>query len=247
MPDITVVFNPPDKGDGRAQFEADCMDMGDKLNPFIAQANALAAGVNADRLAAASSVTQANTAKNDAIAARDAAIAASTMVASDYDPGGVAYAVNDLVWDDPGTLFRCILGYTSDATRPKNNPTNWARVNLTPADLAALTSAIDARLDVPPVIKSSPHTLVLTDRGKSIDTTAGVTIPDNATVAFPEGAVVMVNNMSAANITISAAAGVTLRLAGTAATGTRTLAQYGSAHLRKAGVNEWRVGGSGLS
>lgn len=32
MPDITVVFNPPNKADGRAQFEADCMDMGDKLN-----------------------------------------------------------------------------------------------------------------------------------------------------------------------------------------------------------------------
>ena len=80
MPDITVVFNPPNKADGRAQFEADCMDMGDKLNPFITQANALAAGVNADRLAAAASVSAANTAKNDAIAARDAAIAASTMV-----------------------------------------------------------------------------------------------------------------------------------------------------------------------
>ena len=213
MPDITVVFNPPNKADGRAKFEADCMDMGDKLNPFISQANALAAGVNADRLAAATSVTQANTAKNDAIAARDSAIAASTMVATSYNPAGVSDAVNDLAWDDPGTLYRCIVAYTSDATRPKNNPTNWARVNLTPADLTAITSAVDARLDVPPVSKSAPYTLVITDRGKSIDTTAAVTIPDNATVAFPVGAVVMVNNMSAANITISAAAGVTLRLA----------------------------------
>lgn len=254
MPNITVVFNPPNKADGRAKFEADCMDMGDKLNPFITQTNALAAGVNADRQAAATSVTQANAAKNDAIAARDAAIAASTMVASDYNPSGVTYSVNNLVWDDPGTLFRCILGYTSNATRPKDDPTHWVRVNLTPADLTAITSAvaantsaIDARLDVPSVSKSAAHTLELTDRGKSIDTTAGVTIPDNATVAFPVGAVVMVNNMSAANITISAAAGVTLRLAGTAATGTRTLAQYGSAHLRKVGVNEWRAGGSGLS
>lgn len=254
MPNITVVFNPPNKADGRAQFEADCMDMGDKLNPFISQANALAAGVNADMLAAATSAADANTAKNDAIAARDAAIAASTMVATSYNPAGVSYAVNDLVWDDPGTLYRCIVAYTSDATRPKNNPTNWVRVNLTPDDLTALTnavaanaSAVDARLDVPPVSKSAAYTLELTDRGKSIDTTAAVTVPDNATVAFPVGAVVMVNNMSSASISISAAAGVTLRLAGTAATGARTLAQYGSAHLRKVGVNEWRAGGSGLS
>ena len=247
MPDITVVFDPPLGSDEPGVFDAKAQALGLNLNPFATQANALAAGVNADRLAAATSAADANTAKNDAIAARDAAIAASTMVATSYNPAGVAYAVNDLAWDDPGTLFRCIVAYTSNATRPKDNPTNWARVNLTPDDLAAITSAVDALRDVPAVSQSAAYTLAITDRGKSIDTTAAVTVPDNVTVAFPVGAVVMVNNMGSANISISAAAGVTLRLAGTAATGTRTLAQYGSAHLRKVGVNEWRASGGGLA
>lgn len=248
MPDlITVVFNPPNKADGRAQFEADCMDMGDKLNPFITQVNSAVTHINGQATAAGDAANDAQTAQGLAEAARDAALAASTAVAADYDPGGVAYTVNDLVWDAPGELYRCILGYTSNATRPKDNPTNWVRVNLTPDDLAAITSAVDALRDVPAVSQSAAYTLAITDRGKSIDTTAAVTIPENGTVAFPVGAVIMVNNMSAANITISAAAGVTLRLAGTAATGTRTLAQYGSAHLRKVAANEWRAGGSGLS
>ena len=136
MPDITVVFNPPNKADGRAQFEADCMDMGDKLNPFISQANALAAGVNADRLAAASSVTQANIAKNEAEAARDAALGAASTSAPEYS-SGVAYAINDRVWS-LGVLYRCTTAYTSGATLPKDDPTHWTPLLKSIADGAHL-------------------------------------------------------------------------------------------------------------
>lgn len=255
MPNITVVFNPPNKADGRAKFEADCMDMGDKLNPFISQANALAAGVNADRLAAAASVADANTAKNDAIAARDAAIAASTMVASDYNPGGVSYVVNDLVWDGPGTLFRCILGYTSNATRPKDDPTHWARVNLTPADLTAITSAVAANTSAIDALRglttkniATNYTLAADDRGKLLLGHQAVTVtipPDSPTL--PVGSVVMFSHLVGGVLTIAPSAGITLALSGTSKTGSLSVATNGQCSIVHSWDNRWVASGAGVS
>jgi hypothetical protein len=87
----------------------------------------------------------------------------------------------------------------------------------------------------------------LSDRGKSIDTTAGVTVPANGTVAFAVGATITITNTSGSNITITAAGGVTLRLAGTATTGNRTLAQYGVAVIRKIATDTWIASGAGLT
>lgn len=255
MPDITVVFNPPNKADGRAQFEADCMDMGDKLNPFITQANALAAGINADRLAAATSATQANTAKNDAIAARDSAIAASTMVATSYNPAGVAYAVNDLVWDDPGTLFRCIVAYTSNATRPKNNATNWVRVNLTPDDLTALTNAVAANTSAVDALRGlttknldTNYTLGSDDRGKLLlgHQPVTVTIPPDSS-ALPIGSVVMFAHLVGGVLTIAPSAGITLALSGTSKTGSLSVASNGQCSIVHAWTDRWVASGAGVS
>jgi len=105
----------------------------------------------------------------------------------------------------------------------------------------------DWAVDIHGNVKSAAYTLALTDRGKSIDTTAGVTVPANATVALPTGATVMVTNTGFAAITITAAAGVTLRLAGTTTTGNRTLAGYGVATLRKVATDTWIAAGAGLS
>ena len=247
MPNITVVFNPPDKGDGRAQFEADCMDMGDKLNPFITQANALANGVNADMLAAAASVTQANTAKNDAVAARDAAQAAATATAAQWQPS-TAYAKDDLAWGDgsTGDLYRCIEAYAGGATPPASDPVHWARLFVSPGAFAALQADVDALRDLKPVPKTAAYTLALSDRGKGIDTTANVTVPANADVALPVGATCVVTNVGGSAITIVGAAGVTLRLAGTGATGNKTLASWGYALLRQVTPNVWLVVGAGL-
>ena len=247
MPNITVVFNPPDKGDGRAQFEADCMDMGDKLNPFILQANALANGVNADMLAAAASVTQANTAKNDAVAARDAAQAAATATAAQWQPS-TAYAKDDLAWGDgsTGDLYRCIEAYAGGATPPASDPVHWARLFVSPGAFAALQADVDALRDLKPVPKTAAYTLALSDRGKGIDTTANVTVPANADVALPVGATCVVTNVGGSAITIVGAAGVTLRLAGTGATGNKTLASWGYALLRQVTPNVWLVVGAGL-
>lgn len=96
-------------------------------------------------------------------------------------------------------------------------------------------------------IKSTAYTLALTDRGKSIDTTAGVTVPLNTSVAFPIGSVITITNTSASAIPITQTSGVTLRQAGTTNTGNRTLAAYGMATLRKVATDTWFIGGAGVS
>lgn len=69
---------------------------------------------------------------------------------------------------------------------------------------------------------------VAADRGKCVFATAGVTVP-NATMAA--GDVVVIQNTTAAAITITATV-TTLRLTGTALTGNRTLAAYGSCAIK---------------
>lgn len=75
--------------------------------------------------------------------------------------------------------------------------------------------------------KTGAYVVVATDAGQTIYiSTGGVTI--NASVLSAGDMVTIVNN-SASNQTITAGASVTFRLAGTATTGNRTLAQYGMA------------------
>lgn len=87
-------------------------------------------------------------------------------------------------------------------------------------------------------------TLALDDAGKSVpNTTGGWTIPSNGSVAFPIGtAIELFNNSgSAQNVAIAAD---TLRWEGTASTGTRALAQYGSAVIKKRTATMWTISGN---
>lgn len=92
--------------------------------------------------------------------------------------------------------------------------------------------------------KTSSYTLALSDMGKHISiTTGGVVIPANSSVAFPIGATVVIYNNSASTQNLSITTD-TLRLAGTATSGTRTIAQRGLATCVKVGTTEWVVSGS---
>jgi len=83
--------------------------------------------------------------------------------------------------------------------------------------------------NIPQNSQTGAYTLVAGDVGKHISiTTGGVTC--NASV-FSAGDVVSIFNNSSSNQTITAGTNVTFRLAGTATTGNRTLAQYGVATL----------------
>jgi hypothetical protein len=92
--------------------------------------------------------------------------------------------------------------------------------------------------------QTASYTLALTDMGKTISiTTGGVVIPANGSVAFPSGATIVVFNNSGSNQTISITTD-TLRLAGTATTGSRTLAAYGLATLVKVTSTVWVATGN---
>jgi len=77
--------------------------------------------------------------------------------------------------------------------------------------------------------KTGAYTLTASDAGKHISiTTGGITV--NASI-FSAGDAVSIYNDSGSGQTITQGSNVTLRLAGTATTGNRTLAQYGIATL----------------
>ena len=100
---------------------------------------------------------------------------------------------------------------------------------------------------IPQNSQTASYTLALSDIGKHISiTTGGVVIPANASVAFPIGATIVIFNNSASNQTISITSD-TLRQAGTASTGSRTLAQYGLATCVKVTATVWVISGAGLS
>lgn len=94
-----------------------------------------------------------------------------------------------------------------------------------------------------PASSNATGTLALTDNGKHIATASSITIPANSSVAFPIGASIEIVNTSASPITISITTD-TLRWSGTASTGSRTLAAYGTAVVRKRGSSTtWWVSG----
>jgi hypothetical protein len=107
--------------------------------------------------------------------------------------------------------------------------------------------------NIPQNSQSSAYTTVMADSGKHVlhpssDTTARTfTIDSNANVAYPLGtAITFINQNGAGVVTISIASD-TMRLAGTGATGNRTLAANGIATAVKVGTTEWLISGTGLT
>ena len=97
---------------------------------------------------------------------------------------------------------------------------------------------------VPANSQTANYTLIASDAGKYISiTTGGVNIP---TSIFTVGQTVSIYNNSSSNQNISAGS-VTLILAGTASTGSRTLAQYGLATLLCVASNTFVITGAGVS
>jgi hypothetical protein len=128
-----------------------------------------------------------------------------------------------------------------------NTNTEYFRITstggITSADLA---DAVGYK-GVPQNSQTSAYTLALSDIGKHISiTTGGVVIPANGSVAFPIGSTVVVYNNSASNQTISITTD-TMYLAGTATTGSRTLAQRGLATCVKVAATTWVISGAGLT
>jgi hypothetical protein len=107
-------------------------------------------------------------------------------------------------------------------------------------------------LNIPQNSQSAAYTLVLADAGKQIfhpssDNNARTfTIPANSSVAYPIGTAITFINMAAANVTIAITSD-TMYLSSAGTTGSRTLAQYGSATAVKITSTNWLISGSGLT
>ena len=87
-------------------------------------------------------------------------------------------------------------------------------------------------------------TLLSSDMNSTVNATGTVTVPNGVATA---GDIVIVHNATGGGISITDGTITTMRLAGTATTGTRTLAQRGVAFLFFATATEVVVGGSGVS
>jgi hypothetical protein len=113
------------------------------------------------------------------------------------------------------------------------------------------TNAVGFR-NVPQNSRSAAYTLVLADAGKHIfhpvaDNNARTfTIPANSSVAYPIGTAITFINMAVANVTIAITSD-TLTLSPAGTTGSRTLAQNGSATCIKITSTQWLISGSGLT
>jgi len=107
-------------------------------------------------------------------------------------------------------------------------------------------------LNIPINSQSAAYTLVLADSGKAIlhpstDANARTfTIPANGSVAFAIGTAVTFINMTSQVVSIAITTD-TMYLGGTGTTGTRSLAQYGTATCIKMTSTTWIINGSGLT
>ena len=151
-----------------------------------------------------------------------------------------------LVFDTSPTLATATLTSPTLTTPVLGTPTSGNLTNCT----ADGTNAV-GYLIIPQNAQTGSYTLVLGDSGKSIfhASAAGAatyTIPANGTVAYPIGTTISIINMSTNAVTISITTD-TLYLAGTGATGSRTLAQYGVATTTKMTSTTWIISGSGLT
>jgi hypothetical protein len=98
---------------------------------------------------------------------------------------------------------------------------------------------------VPQNAKTSAYTLLASDAGKHVSiTTGGITVPSGV---FAVGDAISIYNNSGTSQTITQGASTTVRLAASASTGNRTLAQYGLCTILCVAGNTFVVSGAGVS
>jgi hypothetical protein len=141
---------------------------------------------------------------------------------------GVATAAGNAVNATGGFITYSTFAPASGKTLTVSNSITIAGTDGTTMTFPSASASI-GYLNVPQNSQTAAYVAVVGDVGKHISiTTGGVTV--NASV-FSAGDVFTIYNNSSSNQTITAGTSVTFRLAGTATTGNRTLAQYGAATL----------------
>jgi hypothetical protein len=119
--------------------------------------------------------------------------------------------------------------------------------------LRQLQNGTDKYLDVPGVPVSASRSIDYLDRGQALECltpeVSAITVPNEDTLGyeFPLGTTISIINVGNVNLSITPASGVTLVLSGTNTTGTRTVANWGCATIRRLVKNNWIVLGAGVS
>lgn len=138
-----------------------------------------------------------------------------------------------------------------------NTPTLIAPILGTPSSGTLSSCTVDGTdavgfRNIPVNSQSAAYTAVLADSGKCIfhpstDANARTfTIPANGSVAYPIGTAISFVNMTSQVVSIDITTD-TMYLSAAGTTGTRSLAQYGSATAIKITATAWLISGSGLS
>lgn len=175
---------------------------------------------------------------------------ATQSAASVSITGGSITGITDLAVADGGTGASTAAGARSNlgaAASGANTDITALDQDVTITATGTIAADTIGFRGLPQNSQTASYTLALADAGKHISiTTGGVVIPANASVAFPVGTTIVIFNNSGSNQTISITTD-TLRQAGTANTGSRTLAQYGLATCVKVASTTWVISGAGLS
>ena len=162
----------------------------------------------------------------------------------------IAYSVFDVANAlAPSAIGVTVQGYDANNTTATNTQTltnkNFSGCTVDGTDEVGFRS-------LPQNSQSADYTSVLTDSGKHIyhpttDANARTyTIDSNANVAYPIGTALTFVNMTAEVITIAITSD-TMYLSDAGTTGSRSLAQYGSATALKLTATTWLISGSGLT
>jgi hypothetical protein len=185
-------------------------------------------------------------------------IIASTASPTNYMVGqvtsfsGTSLVVNVTLINGSGTIAAWSISVTAVA-----NYLPLAGGTMTGAITFAAGQTVDGTngvgyINIPQNSQSAAYTLVAADAGKHIfhpstDANARTfTIPANSSVAYPIGTAISFVNRTSQVVSIAITTD-TMYLAGTGTTGTRSLAQYGTATALKMTSTTWIISGAGLT